>query len=138
MQINNKTSFYDETQDKANYYYGTFTDKIEISYNIKTGMNTYLIKSGVIYHSHNHYRLPITMNPLSYGNLITTYDNSYVSQLDNNNLLIITILDDYNYIELYKKGDKIMEWIDKRISDNKFIRYIGGEEYIFLNKTLIN
>jgi uncharacterized protein YjiK len=76
------------------------------------------------------------MNPLEYGDLIRTYDNIYISQLGLHNLLVITVDGNTNHVELYKNGRKIFDWIDTKVSDNKFIRYIGNSEYIFVDNSL--
>ena len=137
MQINanNKGAFTNEILDKAISYYGTLIERVEIFYNIKTVLDNdnILLKKDTRYYSIYHYKLSFTNNSLNYGYLVKTHDNIYVNQLDSNNLLLITVIGDTDFVELYKKGNKIMEWIDIRITDNKIIRYLGGNEYIFEN-----
>ena len=139
MNLNNKPIFYSEIRKKANNYYGTFIERVEIIYNIKVisdsinDSEALLVKTDTKYHTYLHYRLPITNKPINYGTLIHTYDNIYISQLLSNNLLLITVIGENNYVEMYKKGEKIMDWIDRKITDNIFIRYIGGNEYVFEN-----
>ena len=135
-----KDIFFTNIEAKCSFYIGKLINNIEISFIYKSidkiKHTTSLTAENVNYHTYSYYKLPITMNPLEYGKLLRTYNNVYISQLNNNNILIVTNLDDHNQVELYKLGEKSFEWSDRRIDDNKFIRNIGNVDYLFENNIL--
>lgn len=110
VNFNDKDIFSKEILKSSKPFYDILIDRVEIYYDIKTNLDKdiFFIKNKVNYHSYFHYKLPITMNPLNYGNLVYTHDNIYISQLDTHNLLITQVLDNSNHVALYRKGEKIM------------------------------
>jgi hypothetical protein len=69
------------------------------------------------YHNHHDYKLPITMNPLEFGKLIKQINNIYIIQLKNNDLVIIEQIDNNeNWIENFRKGESILDFIDYKES----------------------
>ena len=85
-----------------------------------------------------HYKLPITMNPLEYGNLIEQFDNKYIIQLNTSNIVIIKELDNENYVKFFRKGELIFEFKDTYISENTFIRTILDNKFTFKDNKLFS
>lgn len=83
------------------------------------------------YHNYRHFKLPITLNPLEYGKLIDQYDNKYIVQINDTNVVIIDHFDDYNIIKLFKKGEFMFEYTDHKTSNNKFVRSLNNFEFTF-------
>lgn len=55
------------------------------------------------YQYSQHYKLPITINPLEYGNLIKQYGNEFIIQVNSTNIVLITQYDQLNHVKFYKK-----------------------------------
>jgi hypothetical protein len=65
-------------EDRSDYYLETSITSIVFSYGIRNGKAPVkTITSSVQHHFYQHHKLPITMDPLNYGNLIRTKDNEY-------------------------------------------------------------
>jgi hypothetical protein len=92
----------------------------------------------MIYQNYRKFKLPVTLNPLEYGKLITQNKNEYVIQINETNVVLLTQNNDFNHIKLYKKGDFMFEYRDHKITNNKFIRTLSGNEFTFDNYKLIN
>jgi hypothetical protein len=89
------------------------------------------------YQNYSHYKLPITMNPLEYGDLIAQFDNNYVIQLTTTNILIIQQNEENNFIQFYRKGELIFDFKDCRVDDKTFYRIINDSKFTFVNGKLI-
>jgi hypothetical protein len=90
------------------------------------------------YQNYLHYKLPITMNPLEYGNVIEQFNNKYIIQLSTSNVLIIKQTNNDNYIKFFRKGELMFEFKDTRISDNRFTRTILDQKYTFRDGKLLS
>jgi hypothetical protein len=73
-----------------------------------------VINTNVQFHNYQNHNLPVTMNPLEYGKLIEQFDNKYIIEINDKNIVIITqnILENSNKV-LYKSGNLIYKYIDK-------------------------
>jgi hypothetical protein len=89
------------------------------------------------YQNYSHYKLPITMDPLKYGDVIAQFDNNYVIQLTTGNILIIQSNDQDNFIKFYRKGEIIFEYKDHKIDDSTFSRIINNSKFTFVNGILV-
>jgi hypothetical protein len=119
--------------------------EILFSYGIRDGLaKEKNIDNKIKYQYYQHYKLPITFDPLKYGILIHLTNNIYTIQLINNNIGIITTTrseaeaeeDKINYIKFFKNGKLIFEWKDIYIDENTFIREIGKNKFTFVNEDL--
>jgi len=84
-----------------------------------------------------HFKLPITINPLEYGKLIKRIDNNFVIYLTTKNIVIIKQLEKENYVKLFRQGELIFEYKDKKLSDNSFSRYILDMRFTFTDNILV-
>jgi|SRR6266545_1260091 len=90
------------------------------------------------YQNYKHYKLPITMNPLNYGKLITKIDelNLFIIHLTKTNIALITQHDLFNEVKFYKEGDLRIEYRDHKIDDSTFIRSLDNRKFSFKNGKL--
>src|ERR1700679_1342690 len=101
-------------EDKSEYYKDTSISSMIFSYNIKKGKAKITFDSfNIQYQDYQHHKLPITMNPLEYGKLISQTNNIYTVQINDTNIAIITQEDKINKIKFFRKGDLIYEYIDR-------------------------
>lgn len=89
------------------------------------------------YQNYLHYKLPITMNPNDFGNVIEVINNKYIVQLHTNNVAIIKPLVDENFVRIFRKGELMFEFKDKKIFENTFIRTILDTKFTFKDGKLI-
>lgn len=113
-------------------------ERMIFSYGIREGLSP---EKGIItdvnYQTFNKYKLPITFNPIKYGKIIKVVNNQYIIQISETNLAIIDHEpNNINKIELFKKGELCLEWTDRYINENTFIREIGQKEFTFVNGEL--
>jgi DNA polymerase family B len=147
---------------KSEDYNEFIVDEIILSYGIRDGdvisKGVYSTKSSkpIQYQLYKHYKQPVTMEPLKYGKL-TYYDkatNTYIIQITPLTQAHITpsVLPQHsqqqegfneNKVEIFKNGCMILEYTDKMVDDNTFIRTLGkniyqynltGELELFLRK----
>jgi len=90
------------------------------------------------YQNYNHYKLPITINPLEYGKLILKILelNLFVVQINKTNIAVIKQFDNLNKVKLFKLGDFLFEYTDFKTSENSFVRTIDNRKFTF-NKSIL-
>ena len=88
----------------------------------------------------NHYKLPVTLEPANYGNIINISkidsDNTlYIVQLENGNVFNILskrinnlIIND---VKLFRNGLLVIQFSDTQISETEFDRLINNKHYFF-------
>jgi len=126
---------------KSEDYNEFLIDEIIFSYGIRQGdvisKDTYQPKSNktVQYQLYKHYKLPVTMDPLKYGKL-TYYDkatNTYIIQITPlTHAHVMPAVEDginENKVQIFKNGAMILEYTDRMIDDNTFIRILGKNIY---------
>ena len=86
---------------------------------------------------YSHYLLPIACEPLKYGKLIEQFGNKYIIQLNTSNILVIKVVENDNYIRLFRKGDLVLEFIDSKVNETIFTRTISDQRFTFENNKLI-
>jgi hypothetical protein len=98
-----------------------------------------ILKTKMKYQNYNHYKLPITMDPLKYGKLIYKNNNLFITQVNKTNIALITEYDNLNHIKFFKEGDLVFEYRDHKHSENIIIRTISNKKYFFemLNRLII-
>ena len=90
------------------------------------------------YQNYNHFKIPITINPLEYGTLIIKLEelNLFIVQGRNTSLFLIYEYQEYNLIKFFRSGKFIFEYKDHKISNNKFVRNLNDKKFTFLNNLL--
>jgi DNA polymerase type B, organellar and viral len=78
------------------------------------------------------------MEPLKFGKLLDQTNNKFIIQLTTKNIAVINHYDKENFIRIFKNGDLVLEFRDKFISDNSFIRTINDTKFLFENDKLIS
>lgn len=89
------------------------------------------------YQKFSHYLIPIAIEPLKYGKLIEQFGMKYIIQLTTSNILVIKVIDNNNFIKIFRKGDLMIEFIDSKVSENTFTRTINDQRFTFKNNKLI-
>ena len=97
-------------------------------------MNNKLLK----YQNYNHYKIPITINPLEYGKLIFKTDNIYIIQVGTFTIAVITQFENLNEVKFFREGDLMFTYKDHKINDNTFLRSLDNKKFTFENNKLIN
>ena len=95
------------------------------------------INTKIQYHNYQHHKLPITMNPLEYGDLIYQMDNKYIIQINKTNVVLITTFNRINDIKLFREGLLVFEYKDHKLNDNTFIRSLNNKKFTFKDNNLI-
>lgn len=73
-------------KDKGDYYLETSIISLIFSYGIRDGRTLEkTISTKVQHHNYQHHKLPISMDPLGYGNLIHKTDNVHFIQVNEKN-----------------------------------------------------
>src|SRR6266566_3140114 len=54
--------------------------------------------NNIKYQNYQHYKLPITLNPLKYGKLILNIGKQFVIQVNRTNIALITQFDNLNHV----------------------------------------
>lgn len=126
--------------DKSEYYTEQLIDSIIFSYTIKTGRAKDKItfdSSNISYQYFQHHKLPITMNPLDYGILIEQTNNKFTIQVNKTDIAIIIQDGLNNHIKYFKEGNLIYQYIDFKLSYNKFIRVLNNKKFTFIDNKLV-
>jgi hypothetical protein len=90
------------------------------------------------YQKYSHYLLPIAINPSDYGKLIEQFGDKYIIQLNTSNILVIKVSNNENFIKFFRKGELMIEFVDKKISDISFSRTISDQRFTFEKNKLIS
>ena len=96
------------------------------------------LKQMIKYQNYNHFKLPITMNPLDYGKLIYKTENIFIIQINKSNITVITQFADFNKIILFREGNLMFEYIDHKIDEKSFIRSLENRKFTFKNNDLVS
>jgi hypothetical protein len=90
------------------------------------------------FQNYSHYKLPITMDPLKYGKLLDQTNNKFIIQLTTKNVAVINHYEKENFIRIFKNGDLVIEFRDKFLTENSFIRTLNDTKFLFENDKLIS
>ena len=127
----------DEIKNRGDYYLESSIISVVFSYGIRDGRTIEKqFNTKTQFHNYQHHKLPITMNPLEYGKLITQIGNEYIIQINKTNVVKIIQEGITNKVELFRSGILTYIWTDARIDDNTFSRILGRKEFIFKNNEL--
>src|SRR6202166_3901023 len=91
------------------------------------------------YQNYKHFKLPITINPLEYGNLMKNIEelNIFIVSITPKTIAIITQNKDFNEISFFRDGIHIFDYTDHKINENSFIRSIENTRFTYKNNQLI-
>ena len=124
----------DEIKDKSEYYLEQSIISIVFTYAIREGRALEkIVSKDTQFHHYQHHKLPITMDPLKYGDLLYKNNNDYAIQINETNIAIISIDEGLNKVKLFRKGKLRYEYTDRLIDNQTFIRTLGNKEWIFRN-----
>ena len=124
----------DEIKDKSDYYQEQSIISIVFTYAIREGKALEKSQTTKIqFHNYQHHKLPITMDPLEYGDLLYINGNDYVVQVNETNVAIISTEDGTNKVKLHRKAKLRYEYTDKILDNQTFIRTLGNKEWVFRN-----
>jgi|HubBroStandDraft_1064217.scaffolds.fasta_scaffold09584_3 hypothetical protein len=87
---------------------------------------------------YSHYKLPITTDPLKFGKLLDQTNNKFIIQLTTKNVAVINHYEKENFVRIFKNGDLVLEFRDKFINENSFIRTLNDTKFLFENDKLIS
>jgi hypothetical protein len=87
---------------------------------------------------YSHYKLPITTDPLKFGKLLDQTNNKFIIQLTTKNVAVINHYEKENFVRIFKNGDLVLEFRDKIINENSFIRTLNDTKFLFENDKLIS
>ena len=87
---------------------------------------------------YSHYKLPITTDPLKFGKLIDQTNNKFIIQLTTKNVAVINHYEKENFVRIFKNGDLVLEFRDKLINENSFIRTLNDTRFLFENDKLVS
>src|SRR5205807_2456147 len=119
----------DEIKDKSEYYLEQSIISIVFTYAIREGRALEkIVSKDTQFHHYQHHKLPITMDPLKYGDLLYKNNNDYAIQINETNIAIISIDEGLNKVKLFSKGKLRYEYIDRLIDNQTFIRTLGNKE----------
>jgi hypothetical protein len=90
------------------------------------------------FQNYSHYKLPITMDPLKYGKLLDQTNNKFIVQLTTKNIAVINHYEKENFLRIFRNGDLVLEFRDKLVSENSFIRTLNDTRFLFENDKLIS
>lgn len=92
------------------------------------------------YQNHKYCKLPITIDPLNYGKLILKINelNLFIVQVNKTILALINESDELNHVKIFKGGDFMFDYKDRKVSENIFIRALNDRNYYYKNNELIN
>jgi DNA polymerase type B, organellar and viral len=127
-------------EDKTEYYKEQALKSIIFSYTIRKGLAKEKVNFDNInfkYQNYKDHKLPITMNPLEYGDLIRNIGNVFVVQINKTHLVDITQEENRNIVKLFINAKELYEYIDIKINDTTFERYIDNKKFTFKNGELI-
>jgi hypothetical protein len=92
-------------------------------------MDTVKDQKPVQYQYYQHYKLPITFDPLKYGNIISTEGNKVYVQVTSLTMAIINQNAEQNKVDIYKDGNLILQYTDTLNSNDTFVRELGANTY---------
>lgn len=114
---------------KSDHYTNTPIIGFTFSYGFREGKavdKQISINKDIKYLTYYHYKLPLTFDPLKYGDLIYQKDQTYITQINKTNTAIIKVLDkNQNKVLIYKSGILVLEYLDTKVDDSTFRREIG-------------
>jgi len=122
---------------KSNDYKSEPINKIIFNYGVRDGLaetKKENFKQRKNIKRYKHYNLPITINPLEYGDLLY-YDkalNTYLILIKPVLIAKIAIINSVNKVEILKSAKVVLSYEDKLINENSFERIIGSKHYIYI------
>jgi hypothetical protein len=119
---------------KSEYYNETQIESIIISYGFKEGKIIHKENStNIKFIELNEMNLPVSINPMDFGNFVKTTDNGKTFILQNSKAQTITInkFENYNEVEYFADGKILIKFRDEITSENTFVRILDNKKYYF-------
>ncbi len=123
---------------KADNYKEMRIKRIAISFGIRDGKiespKTFQALKENQYQNYKHYKIPNTMDPYKYGDVIyhDQNQNIFIVQVGHFNQAVIKQTPTGNHVDIYNKGQLILSYEDRYLSDDRFERSIGKNIYLFI------
>jgi len=126
---------------KSNDYKAEPINKIIINYGVRDGLaviknENITLRKNIHLKRYKHYNLPVTNNPLEYGELLH-YDKALKMYLILIKPLLIAkiyIKKLVNNVEILKSGKLVLTYKDKFINEQSFERIIGYNHYVYIKE----
>ena len=142
--------------DNASYAFDECANNLDIkldSYKFELTLRafvfTYKIEEGILneseilnvepayqLHSSSKFKLPITLDPLTYGKIKMNISNHYLVRIDKNLDAKIVVDGDINRVTILRDGEPVLNYTDKKVSNNSFERTIGRNVYLYEDNLL--
>jgi hypothetical protein len=129
---------------KSEYYNETQIESIVFSYGFKKGKinnKESITINKVNLQNYKDNNLPISMNPMNYGRLISenSLENKilYILHNDKGQTITFNKFDNFNEVEFFKAGIAMVKFKDIFINENKFMRIIDNKKFYFENEKQI-
>jgi len=132
----NKEALIEFVNDKINLVQESyFTEPIKsiiISYGVRKGkLEQPLIElnksdSEKSHHVFYNNKLPLSLNPEGYGEILNQDDQTYLIALKKNIQILLKVIEGNHHIKFFKNSKLMYEWVDKiNLIENSLIRDIG-------------
>jgi len=128
---------------KSEYYNETGVEQFIISYGFKQGrVENKKNISNLNFQNYKNNKLVISFNPLDFGKVLNitklVNETLYILQGEDNLIFKILTSEKQNSIEIFKDGDRLIKFIDLKLSENRFVRIIdNSKKYYFQNNIQI-
>ena len=90
------------------------------------------------YQTYSHFKIPVTRDPLKFGKLIDQTNNKFIIQLSTKNVAVVNHNEKENLVKIFRNGDLVLQFNDKFINENSFIRTLNSIKFLFENDKLIS
>ena len=87
-------------------------------------------------HTSNKFKLPVTLDPLAYGKIKMNVGTHYLVRIDKNLDAKIVVDGDINRVTILRDGEPVLNYTDKKVSNNSFKRTIGRNVYLYEDNLL--
>ena len=127
-----------EMVDRGDYYEPEAIISLVFKYSIREGRALReQINFNTNYSRYPRHKLPITIDPLKYGNLMTKIGNIYIMQVNQKNIAIITQKDDVNEVEYFTSGELKYKYTDRKVNNSIIVRTIENKQFTFKDGKLL-
>ena len=85
--------------------------------------------------NYKNYKLPGTMDVTKYGKILdyTESENKYVIHVTDLTTFKVYVEEGKNRVEVFRKGEPVLSYVDEKKSDDLFIRTIGNDKLYYSN-----
>jgi DNA polymerase elongation subunit (family B) len=102
---------------------------IIFSYGVREGKaKVREVKVEVPHQNFNHYKLPLTTDPLQFGSPIVLGESMSFVQVSKTSVAVIRKDGNKNHVQMFSSGYLTLEFTDTIVNENTFVRKIGKNE----------